>query len=139
MARDRNGLAILAQLLLSPMLHDRNDSPSAQQTRGLGIWDSSSNKTGWHAPLGDGIRGGPDVSSYAAPSRAANLSGLPSTFVDVGSAETFRDEDVAYANRMWQAGVTKLRASPRWVRGTGGGFKPGRPRGSRSCALTRSR
>ncbi|MFD7657478.1 alpha/beta hydrolase [Actinosynnema sp. NPDC059797] len=104
MARDRNGPAILAQLLLSPMLDDRNDSPSARQLRGLGIWDSSSNETGWNALLGDGVRGGPDVSAYAAPFRAADLSGLPSTFIDVGSAETFRDEDVAHASRMWQAG-----------------------------------
>ena len=104
MARDRNGPAVLAQLLLSPMLDDRNDSPSARQMRGVGIWDRSSNETGWNALLGDGVRGGPDVSPYAAPFRAADLSGLPSTFVDVGSAETFRDEDVAYASRMWQAG-----------------------------------
>jgi acetyl esterase/lipase len=29
---------------------------------------------------------------------------LPPAFIDVGSAETFRDEDVAYATRIWQAG-----------------------------------
>lgn len=104
MARDRTGPAILAQLLLSPMLDDRNDSPSARQMRGLGVWDSSSNETGWNALLGDGVRGGPHVSPYAAPSRAADLSGLPPTFIDVGSAETFRDEDVTYASRVWQAG-----------------------------------
>lgn len=44
------------------------------------------------------------MSPYAAPSRAADLSGLPSRFIDVESAETFRDEDVAYASRIWQAG-----------------------------------
>ena len=77
LARDRNGPAILAQLLLSPMLDDCNDSPSARQMRGVGIWDSSSNETGWNALLGDGVRGGPDVSPYAAPSRATDLSGLP--------------------------------------------------------------
>lgn len=104
LARDRTGPAVLAQLLLSPMLDDRNDSPSARQMRGVGVWDRSSNETGWNALLGDGVRGGPDVSPYAAPSRAADLSGLPPTFVDVGSAETFRDEDVAHASRMWQAG-----------------------------------
>ncbi|MFD7022044.1 alpha/beta hydrolase [Promicromonospora sukumoe] len=104
MARDRSGPAILAQLLLSPMLDDRNDSPSARQMRGVGIWDSSSNETGWNALLGDSVRGGREVSPYAAPSRATDLSGLPSTFIDVGSAETFRDEDVAYASRIWQAG-----------------------------------
>ncbi|GAA4717766.1 Fumarylacetoacetate (FAA) hydrolase family [Promicromonospora umidemergens] len=51
MARDRNGPAVLAQLLLTPMVDDRNDSPSAQQMRRVGIWDSSSNKTGWNALL----------------------------------------------------------------------------------------
>jgi len=104
LARDRGGPAILAQMLLSPMLDDRNDSPSARQMRGLGIWDRSSNETGWNALLGDDVRGGPDVSPYAAPARAADLSGLPPAFIDVGSAETFRDEDVAQASRMWQAG-----------------------------------
>ena len=29
---------------------------------------------------------------------------MPPTFVDVGSAETFRDEAVTYASRIWQAG-----------------------------------
>jgi acetyl esterase/lipase len=29
---------------------------------------------------------------------------LPPAFLDVGTAETFRDEVVAYASRIWQAG-----------------------------------
>jgi acetyl esterase/lipase len=104
LARDRNGPAVLAQLLMCPMLDDRNDSPSARQMRGLGIWDASSNATGWNALLGEGVRGGPDVSLYAAPARATDFAGLPPAFIDVGTAETFRDEDVAYASRIWQAG-----------------------------------
>ncbi len=104
MARDRQGPTVFAQLLMSPMLDDRNNSPSTRQMRGLGVWDRSSNQTGWDALLGDGVAGGPDVPAYAAPARAADLSGLPPTFVDVGSAETFRDEDVAFAVRLWQAG-----------------------------------
>lgn len=104
LARDRNGPAVLAQLLMCPMLDDRNDSPSARQMRGLGIWDASSNETGWDALLGEGVRGGPDVSPYAAPARATDLAGLPPAYIDVGTAETFRDEDVAYASRIWQAG-----------------------------------
>src|SRR5262249_42846223 len=70
---------------------------------GLGVWDRTANQTGWGALLGD-ARGGPDVSPYAAPARATDLAGLPPAFIDVGSAETFRDEDVAYATRIWQAG-----------------------------------
>lgn len=58
MARDRGGPTIAGQLLLSPMLDDRNDSPSARQMRGIGIWDNRSNETGWNALLGEGVRGG---------------------------------------------------------------------------------
>ena len=103
MARDRGGPALLGQMLICPMLDDRNDTPSALQMAGRGIWDRTSNETGWTALLGD-ARGGPDVSPYAAPARAEDLSNLPPAFIDVGSAETFRDEDVAYAGRIWQAG-----------------------------------
>lgn len=103
MARDRNGPTPCGQLLIYPMLDDRNDTLSSMQMAGIGVWDRTSNDTGWTALLGD-ARGGPDVSPYAAPARAADLSGLPPTFVDVGSAETFRDEDIAYASRIWAAG-----------------------------------
>ena len=103
LARDRGGPALAGQMLLCPMLDDRNDTPSSLQMAGLGIWDRTANDTGWTALLGE-RRGGPDVSPYAAPARATDLSGLPPAFIDVGSAETFRDEDVAYAGRVWQAG-----------------------------------
>jgi acetyl esterase/lipase len=103
LARDRGGPALLAQMLLCPMLDDRNETPSSYQMAGLGIWDRGANEVGWTALLG-AARGGPDVSPYAAPARATDLSGLPPAFIDVGSAETFRDEDVAYASRIWQAG-----------------------------------
>jgi len=103
LARDRGGPRLRGQLLLCPMLDDRNDTPSSHQMVGLGIWDQNANEVGWTALLGD-ARGGPDVSAYAAPARAADLSGLPPAFIDVGSAETFRDEDVTYATRIWQAG-----------------------------------
>jgi acetyl esterase/lipase len=103
LAGDRGGPALRGQLLICPMLDDRNDTPSAWQMTGVGIWDRAANEVGWTALLGD-ARGGPDVSPYAAPARATDLSGLPPAFIDVGTAETFRDEDVAYATRIWQAG-----------------------------------
>jgi acetyl esterase/lipase len=112
MARDRGDPALAGQMLICPMLDDRNDTPSARQMAGLGVWDRTSNETGWTALLG-AAPGGPDVSPYAAPARAADLSGLPPAFVDVGSAETFRDEDVTYASRIWQAGgVAELHVWP---------------------------
>lgn len=103
MCRDRRGPHLIGQMLMCPMLDDRNDTPSAHQMRGLGIWDQEANHAGWTALLGD-RRGRTDVSPYAAPARATDLSGLPPAFIEVGSAETFRDEDVAYATAIWQAG-----------------------------------
>ncbi|MDO0924609.1 alpha/beta hydrolase [Streptomyces sp. TG1A-8] len=101
--RDRQGPPVLGQLLMCPMLDDRNDTVSSHQMAGTGVWDRTANETAWTALLGE-RRGTPDVSPYAAPARAADLSGLPPAFLDVGSAETFRDEAVAYASRIWQCG-----------------------------------
>ncbi|MFF0023769.1 alpha/beta hydrolase [Streptomyces sp. NPDC004082] len=102
-ARDEKGPRLLGQLLMCPMLDDRNDTFSARQMADRGMWDRASNDTGWTALLGERRTSG-DVSPYAAPARAEDLSGLPPAFVDVGSAETFRDEDIGYAEAIWRAG-----------------------------------
>lgn len=104
MARDRNGPGLCAQLLRCPMLDDRDRTVSAQQVDGVGVWDRVSNRTGWGALLGD-RRGTGEVSIYTAPSRAADLSGLPQAYLDCGSVEVFRDEILAYAQALWASGV----------------------------------
>ncbi|GAY07628.1 alpha/beta hydrolase [Pseudonocardia sp. N23] len=103
LARDRHGPRAAGQLLLCPMLDDREHTPASRQLDGVGVWDRTANRTAWDARLG-GRRGGPAVEPYSAPARATDLSGLPPAFVDVGSVDTFRDEAVDYATRIWQAG-----------------------------------
>lgn len=103
MARDRGGPRIDGQLLLSPMLDDSNSSVSARQFDGTGGWDRAANDFGWASLLGPG-RARDTVPAYAAPARAEDLSGLPPTFLECGTAEVFRDETVAYASRLWEAG-----------------------------------
>ncbi|RAG82661.1 alpha/beta hydrolase [Streptacidiphilus pinicola] len=103
LARDRGGPAPIGQLLLSPMLDDRGESFSAHQLAGHDPWDRASNATAWRALLGDRY-GTDDVSPYVAPARATDLTGLPPAYLEVGSAETFRDEAVAYADGLWRAG-----------------------------------
>jgi acetyl esterase/lipase len=123
LTRDRKGPRPLGQVLMCPMLDDRNDTPSAHQMAGLGVWDRTANETGWTALLGD-LHGGPDIPAYAAPARAEDLTGLPPAFLDVGSAETFRDEVVAYASRIWQAGgIAELHVWPGGFHGFDG-FAP---------------
>ncbi|MFY0581167.1 alpha/beta hydrolase [Cystobacter fuscus] len=103
LARDRKGPKLAGQLLQCPMIDDRNETVSSYQYQGTGVWDRTSNLTAWTAVLGD-RRGSDNVSPYAAPARATDLSGLPPTFIDVGAAEVFRDEAVAYASAIWAAG-----------------------------------
>ncbi|WP_394618349.1 alpha/beta hydrolase [Lentzea sp. JNUCC 0626] len=103
MARDFGGPVVRGQLLMCPMLDDRCETPSSHQFLAGTTWVRASNLTGWTALLGE-ARGGPDVSPFAAPARAVSLEGLPPTYVDVGSVDVFRDEAVAYASRIWQAG-----------------------------------
>ncbi|RAJ31994.1 acetyl esterase/lipase [Kitasatospora sp. SolWspMP-SS2h] len=91
------------QLLLSPMLDDRGGTASARQAAGHDTWDAVSNATAWQAALGP-LHGTPDLPPYAAPARARDLSGLPPAYLEVGSAETFRDEVTAYADALWRAG-----------------------------------
>lgn len=104
LARDRRGPTLAGQMLQYPMLDDRDSTVSTAQIDGVGVSDRTSNVTGWTALLGD-RKGTEDVSIYAAPARATDLSGLPPpTFIDCGSSEVFRDEDVAYASAIWAAG-----------------------------------
>ena len=104
LARDRRGPELVAQMLMSPMLDDRNETVSSHQYSRTGTWSRESNDTGWDALLGDRRKTG-NIGIYAAPARATDLSGLPSAFIDVGSAEVFRDEAVAYASQLWASGV----------------------------------
>ncbi len=79
------------------MLDHRNDTVSARQySGGPGLWTRESNAFGWRAVLGDAPG---EVPAYVSPALATDLSGLPTTYIDAGSAEVFRDEDAAYASR----------------------------------------
>jgi acetyl esterase/lipase len=112
MARDRGLPTLKAQLLMCPMLDETNSSDSSYQFVDLGFWDRGSNDTGWNALLGS-RRHTDDVSIYASPTRAEDLTGLPPTFIDVGVLEVFRSEDIAYAEALMLAGVdTELHVWP---------------------------
>jgi acetyl esterase/lipase len=109
-ARDE-GVPLAFQLLEAPMLDDRQITLSSQIDKLL-VWSRGANTFGWRSYLGP-LYGTDDIPSYAAPARATDLSGLPPTFVNVGSADGFRDEDIDYATRLNGAGVpTELHVYP---------------------------
>ncbi|MFJ9544418.1 alpha/beta hydrolase [Streptomyces sp. NPDC101225] len=103
LARDLGTPAIAAQVLICPMLDHRNRTTSSRQYSGVpGVWTGEMNAFGWQAVLGDLTDG--EVPTYVSPTLADDLSGLPTTYIDTGSAEVFRDEDTDYATRIWAAG-----------------------------------
>lgn len=102
-ARDNGGPQVRGVMLFCPMLDDRMTTMSSRQFGDDLLWTRDSNEFGWSALLGD-RRGGDRVSIYEAPARATALGGLPPVFVDVGSADIFRDEDVAFASSIWMSG-----------------------------------
>jgi len=104
MARDRGGPALSHQILIYPMLDDRNTVPDAEIAP-FAVWSYDDNLTAWGALLGDAIVTR-EVPPYASPSRAADLSGLPACYIEVGQLDIFRDEDLLYARRLSLAGVT---------------------------------
>jgi acetyl esterase/lipase len=109
-ARDANEYAICHQHLTYPMLDDRTGSKEypADPLTGEFIWTAQSNQYGWSAYLGDALRAAPQV-----PSRAASLEGLPPTWMHTVTLDLFRDENIAYANRLMAVGVpTELSVYP---------------------------
>ena len=109
-ARDA-GVLLARQILIYPMLDDRNLEPD-ETIAPFAVWSYDANYTGWHALLGHQL-GTADVSPLSAPARLTDFSGLAPAYVEVGELDIFRDEDVAYAQAIHSAGIsTELHVHP---------------------------
>jgi acetyl esterase/lipase len=98
------------------MLDDRNVNADPM-IEDVASWKSGDNRTGWDAILGSN-RGKSDVKPSAAPARMIDATGLPSTFIDVGELDIFRDEDIDYAKKLVQAGIScELHVYPGCIHG----------------------
>lgn len=112
LVRDRGEIAICFQLLVYPMLDDRNSTPSSHAITEPWVWNRAANQAGWNAYLG-GRAGADEIPPYAAPARATDLAGLPPAYINVGTLDLFLDEDVAYAQALMEAKVpVELHAYP---------------------------
>ncbi len=107
MARDRGGPALAAQFLIYPMLDHRTggpDCPWRNPTTGEFIWTRASNRFGWEALRGDFALDDVRI-GWFSPTLAADLAGLPPTWIGTGNLDLFLDEDLDYARRLTAAGV----------------------------------
>ena len=105
LSRDTGDRMPCFQLLIYPMLDDRNHTRSSHAARHRQLWNRSANQIAWRAYLGYESASATEVPYYAAPARATNLNGLPATFIATGDLDAFLDEDVVYAQRLCTANV----------------------------------
>jgi len=105
-ARDRGEVPLVFQLLIYAMLDDRTGSTRAVSPYvGQIGWGADSNKFGWTSLL-DIPAGSAKVPYGAVPARVENLAGSPPAFIGVGAIDLFVDEDIEYARRLIDAGVS---------------------------------
>ncbi|KAF4966247.1 hypothetical protein FSARC_6046 [Fusarium sarcochroum] len=108
LARDRDLSPPVAKLVVVyPQLDDRTrHSPDAEFIK-FATWTPKPNELAWKAYVGEDKAGKPeaDVSPYAAPARAESYKGLPSTYVDVGTFDVFRNEDLEFVRRLLEDNV----------------------------------
>lgn len=100
MARDRAGPPLAGQVLVAPMLDPCTATPSQREAMG------SHTQCKWSRGWQEYLRGPRDAEHpYAVPAHVHRLAGLPPTLVLAGEDDPMRDEAMAYAARLQQAGI----------------------------------
>jgi acetyl esterase/lipase len=102
MARDRGGPELRLQLLTYPVLDDRLQTGSSQW-RDTPVFSHTEAAVMWDRYLASADRR--DLSPYAAPARAMDLSGLPPAYILVAEVDPLRDEALDFALRLLDARV----------------------------------
>ncbi|WP_246063622.1 alpha/beta hydrolase [Nonomuraea longispora] len=100
-ARDEHGPRICFQLLNQPGLDDRQQTWSARTFTDTPWMNRDKVSSAWGHYLG-----GAPATPYAAPARAEDLTGLPPAYIATAELCPNRDEDIVYATRLLQAGVS---------------------------------
>ncbi len=96
-ALDRAHVRLAFQMLVYPMLDDRTGAHGDGRKRLM--WTGIDNQLAWRWYLN-----GADPKE-AAPARREDLSGLPPTWIGVGTLDLFYEECLQYARRLREAGV----------------------------------
>ncbi|WP_068874695.1 MULTISPECIES: alpha/beta hydrolase [unclassified Phenylobacterium] len=101
MARDKGKLPLRAQILIYPNVDDRPFTaldPTCQPGTGAATSRLSLMYLGRPG-------GADDVPAYAFAARAKSLAGVAPAFIAVGAVDGLADQDLAYAQRLIQAGT----------------------------------
>lgn len=107
-ARDEGSVPIAFQYLVSPGVDDRLDTPSMAQFVDTPVLNSRTVSLANQLYLGKDYTGpsDPNVSNYAMPARATDLTGLPPAYIVAMELDPLRDGNIEYALRLLHAGVS---------------------------------
>lgn len=121
MARDRGGPALRHQLLIYPVTGDDYSRPSYAENGGGDYFLSTAAMQWFWKQYAEGQAD----TRYARVDRTADLSGLPSATVITAEYDPLRDEGMAYAARLAEAGVSVDAAiAPGMIHGFFSMFQP---------------
>lgn len=101
MARDRGGVSPCFQMLIYPVTDRRMQTASMQEFSNTPMWNSTLNRRMWELYLPTA----PEPPDYASPMEAPSLEGLPPAYLETAEVDCLRDEGIAYAEALQQAGV----------------------------------
>ncbi len=109
-AHDQGAPPLVFQMLRIPVLDDRLTTTSSRTCVDSRFWSRGDCERMWDHYLGTTRA---TVSSYAAPTRATDLRGLPPTYILAAQCDPLGDEAIAYAQALLDAGVrTELYVAP---------------------------
>ncbi len=118
LARDRGGPPLCFQFLGIPELDHRLDTASMRAFVDTPMWSLPQAVLSWQRYLGPDHGG--EVSPYASPSIAEDLTGLPPAYITTMEFDPLRDEGILYALRLMEAGVQiELHSYPGTFHGSG--------------------
>ena len=93
------------QLLIYPALDNRCSRYPSMRLYSEAAWPLRNNLAMWREYLKNGQDG---LESFLIPMRAENLSGLPPAYIEPQGIDILRDEAIAYAGRLQDAGVSVI-------------------------------
>ena len=120
-------IPVRAQAIVYGVLDDRTALVDDHSGRGRFIYSPQSIRFGWRAYLGREPALSDAPPAYAAAARRSDLGGLAPAWVGVGELDALYPENVAYAERLREAGVpVELLTVPGMYHGADG-FAPDAP------------
>ncbi|MGC6767470.1 alpha/beta hydrolase [Enterococcus sp. LJL128] len=105
MARDKNGPALAGQMMIFPTTDAAMSTKSAQEFVDTPIWNSNLSKMMWPLYSKNGDFGTPQ---YLSPMQAESFENLPKAYMETAEFDCLRDEGIAYAQALKNAGVPTI-------------------------------